>query len=105
MIDQDTLNNIFANDTCVIKELTISNTKYGSEEGNEIIVYDGRCNFQQGDYILMRFERLSIDAEGVVFLDNTDGVSVGQSIVINESIEGNIERVNKLSSNVYIKLK
>lgn len=105
MIDQDTLNNIFANDTCVIKKSTISNTKYGSEVEDSTIVYDGRCNFQQGGYILMRFERLSIDAEGVVFLDNTEGVFVGQSIVINGDIEGNIERVNKLSSNVYIKLK
>jgi len=105
MINQDILNNVFANDTCIITERQISNTKYGSTVENSSVVYEGRCNFQQGDYILMRFERLSIDAEGVVYLDNTDGVSVGQSIVINGNITGNIEQVNKLSSNVYVKLK
>ena len=106
MIDQDLINDIFAKDECIIYERELKNTNKGRELVLQEPVYEGRCNFQDGEDMLRRLVQLGIEGDGFLYLDTVEDVSINDVAEITtdyETITGTVVAKNNLSSYVIVK--
>lgn len=106
MIDQDLINDMFAKDACIIYDRDVKNTNKGRELVSQGSVYEGRCNFQDGEDMLRRLVQLGIEGDGFLYLDTVKDVSINDVAEITTdygTITGTVVGKNNLSSYVIIK--